>query len=100
MTINIFALCNDYLGCYDLPLYRKESPTDMEESFRRSVLTDPDGAFQNHAHEKSLFLLGTFDDVSGLIMPLEKPQKLLPLAKLFPPGYLAMKEAQTNGRAN
>lgn len=104
MTIHIYALCNDYLGCFDAPMFRQESEADIQEGLRRSILTDPDGAYKNFAHEKALFYLGEYDDITGIIKPIEQPKKILALAKLFPPGYLAKKEAlaaqQDGGQVN
>ena len=92
MKYKVIALCSDYLGCYDQPTFSNLSEEDVMEQYRRSVLADPDGAYKARASEKSLFVLGEFDDVSGVILPFKQPKKLVSLASYFPAGYLAKKE--------
>jgi len=97
MTVHIYALCNDYIGCFDAPIFVMQDEPTIQEGYRRMVLGDPDQAFKALLHEKSLFYLGEYDDTNGVISPIEQPKKLIALAKLFPPGYLAKKEALSNG---
>jgi len=90
----IIALFSNYLGVYDVPQFAEaRDDADLKESYRRVILSDPDGAFGARAHEKTLCKLGEFDDFTGKIEVLDSPIKVLDLATLFPVGYLAKKDA-------
>lgn len=96
----MIALFNAYLGAYDEPMCaRFDDKADISEAYRRTVLVDPDAAFKNRAQEKTVCVVGEFDDTTGVITAYETPEKLCDLAKFFPAGYLAKKLAQ-EGDAN
>lgn len=92
MKLTMFAFFNAYLGCYDQPVFAKESIENVVESYRRSILSNPDQAYQGKFNEKELVELGSFDDFEGKFELIE-PRKILHFAKCFPPGYLKKKEA-------
>lgn len=92
MTLFIVSLLNSYLGCYEAPQTSNLTKDNIKEQYHRSVMMDPDGAFQARANEKIVTILGEFDDTTGKIVPYETPEKLLDLVTCFPRGYLAQKE--------
>lgn len=94
MKLTIIALYSAFLGCYDKPTF-SEYPEDMTaEMYHRQIMSVPDEAYKARAHEKTVCILGTFDDVTGSMELLEQPKKLLELSTCFPRGYLASKEAK------
>jgi len=93
----IVALFSTYLGVYDVPQFSDaRDDDDLKESYRRAILSDPDGAYHARAQEKALCKLGEFDDFTGKITVFPEPIKILDLAALFPAGYLMKKEAFKN----
>lgn len=94
MRYMVYALQNAYLGAFDLPVVHQLSPEDMIESYRRLVVQDPERCYQSYVHEKTLCVIGEFDDITGIITPVE-PKKIKELAGLFPAGFIAGKEAKT-----
>lgn len=96
MKLTIVALYSSYLGAYDKPTFQELTGKDVAEQYRRSVLAAPDQAYKALAQDKTVVILGTFDDVSGVIELLDSPMKVLDLASAFPPGFLKKMEALKN----
>lgn len=96
MKLTIVALYSSYLNAYDNPTFSNLKPADVAEQYRRSVLAAPDQAYKALAQDKTVVILGTFDDVSGEIELLDAPMKVLDLASAFPAGYLKKMEALKN----
>lgn len=96
MKLTIVSLYSSYLNAYDNPTISNLQPADVAEQYRRSVLAAPEQAYQALAQDKTVCILGTFDDITGKIEVLDQPQKVLDLASAFPPGFLKQKEAAKN----
>ena len=96
MTLHVVCLYNSYLDVYETPTFHNlPTKEDVVELFRRSVLSDPKGAYNAHAQEKEICLLGTFDDKTGAFDLFERPLRLAGLSQFFPAGYLSkLKEAE------
>lgn len=99
MTLHIYSLQNAYLGVFEAPMTRLEDEKAMAEMMRRSVLSDPDGCYKAYGHEKTLYYIGEFDEETAKITIIEQPKAIVPLAKLFPPGYLARMESDAGAAA-
>lgn len=93
MKLLMIALLNTYLGCYESPQTSNLTKENIKEQYHRSVMMDPDGAFKARVNEKTVCILGEFDDLTGEITPYKTPEKLLDLVTCFPRGYIAKKEA-------
>lgn len=94
MKVTVYALYNNYLSVYDLPQFRQMSTEDIAEGLRRSILMDPDAALKNHVDEKSLVILGTWEDEKCKFDLHDEPKKVCDLAGCFPRGYLAAHKPQ------
>lgn len=94
----MYALYSEYVGAYDKPFVHDYEPEQAKESFRRTILQDPDGAFKNFAHEKILCFIGTWDDQSGEFIPTcsNEEKRIVDLATFFPVGYLAAHARKDN----
>lgn len=89
----LVSLYSNYLDAYDDPTLSQYPEEDLPTLYKRTIFADPDGAYKWRAHEKTLVIFGTFDDCKGKFELLENPKHVVPLASLFPPGYLQKKEA-------
>lgn len=95
MNRPVLSLFNAYIGAYDEPIVaRCDTKDDVVEAYRRLVLSDPETAYKNFAHEKTVCVVGYFDDMKGVIQATDSPEKLCDLAKFFPAGFIAKKIAQ------
>ena len=92
----VYCLYACYLDVYETPIVYNfgNDEKDLQEGFRRLIVTDPDKAFAERLNEKEICILGTWDDSSGTIELKEHPVRLAHLASLFPKGYLSSKEAR------
>lgn len=93
----VISLYSTYLDAYDDPSITVHPEENLKELYTRTVYSDPEGAWKARAQEKSVVILGTFDDCTGELIAFDKPKKLFELAALFPKGWLAQKEAKLNG---
>lgn len=83
MIYKIIAVKDTKLGCFMPAQCVNDTPVeDIVESHRRAVLMKKIPV--NMALHYQLFLLGKYDDKSGIIEPLEKAQHLVDLADFIP----------------
>lgn len=94
MKYIVYALQNAFIGAYDLPVISQAQPDDMIEGYRRLIVQEPDRAYSTYVHEKTLCIIGEFDDITGVLVPCQ-PKKIKEIAALFPAGYLAKKESES-----
>lgn len=88
MKLTIAVFYSEYLQAYDVPQFLNQDPNNLKEGFRRSILSDVDAAFKAHVHEKKLYLLGFFDDETGIFDLLPEQTLICDMAPLFPKGYI------------
>lgn len=100
MTRPILSLFNAYLGAYDDPYVAiVKDMEDIKTAFKRQILMQPDKSYAAFLQEKTVCLIGQFDDETGVITPCELV-KVCDLAQFFPAGYLAKRRAQEEGGTN
>lgn len=92
MKLTVFTFYKDYLGVFDPPMFAKEPMDAVVESYRRSILSAPDQAYQSKFQEITLVELGKFDDFEGKFELLPEPKSWSKCSKFFPAGFLAKKE--------
>jgi len=94
MNFYVYATYNSYMDVYDTPIFQKYDDKEMLEAFRRMIFDNPEEAFKKHFDEKTLFVLGEYDDRKGTLITFEQPKAVGHLASMFPKGFLAKKEQE------
>lgn len=92
----IITLYSSYLDAYDEPSVTQFQIADLKTVYSRTILADPEGAWRARAQEKTVVVLGEFDDCTGKLDAYSEPKKLFELAPLFPKGFIMKKEAKSN----
>lgn len=98
MTLHVYALFNSYIEAFDAPFVEQADEKTLLEGYRRSIFLNPQKFYDLWLHEKTLMYLGEFDDVKGILTPIDQPKSVKALAGLFPPGFLAQKESLKDGK--
>lgn len=89
----IYCYFNVYLNAWDKPMAQNFEPNDMAEGVRRYIMMNPDEALKGRFDEKELYVLGSFDDVTGTIELCEK-KCLAHCSSFFPNGFLKAHQPQ------
>lgn len=92
----LVSLYSAYLDAYDEPTLTQYQLADLKTVYTRTILCDPEGAWRARAQEKTVVVLGEFDDCNGHLEAYPEPKKLFELAPLFPKGFIMNKEAKSN----
>lgn len=94
MKKTLYSFYNIHLDCYDQPIVSELTIDQIQENYRRSILSAPDKAFESRVPEKRLVQFGFYDDFDGKFEIFEHPKQICEMSKFFPAGYLAKKIAQ------
>lgn len=88
---NIYILKNKIAGYYEPPFINHYSKEEIKESYRRLSILDAAAFTKQHFHECDLFLVGTFDDITGKIELLPEREFVIDLRDLYSQ-YLEVKK--------
>lgn len=80
---NIYAFRNTLISAYNDPIFREQEKDSFAKEVQRFCILEKDAATKNHYHECELYLLGTFNDESGEMKLLDKPEFLIGLSQFF-----------------
>lgn len=94
MKKTLYSFYNVHLDCYDNPIATELTIDQIQENYRRSIVSAPDKAFDSFVHEKRLIQFGAWDDFDGTFELFDHPKTVCEMSKFFPSGYITKRIAQ------
>jgi len=80
---NVFGLRNRKISAYGDPIVTIASKEQMAKDLSRFCMVEPQEAKKAHYDESELFLIGTYDDEQGKIVPLQENEFICSFDNLF-----------------
>lgn len=80
---NVFGLRNRKIAAYGDPIITVASKEQMAKDLSRFCLIEPQEAKKAHYDESELFLIGTYDDETGRILPLKENEYICSFDNCF-----------------
>lgn len=75
MKLNIYSVFDNAVKAY-MPIFLSRAHGEAVRSFAEAV-NDPQKPFGKYSTDYTLYYLGQWDDVEGMIYPLPHPEKML-----------------------
>lgn len=82
MKLNVYVYYDQKAKCFCSPMFSSDSVEVCKENVQRAVAA---GNVKFNARDFSLYTLGIYDDVAGIIYGLEKPELIAHLIEFIPP---------------
>lgn len=80
---NVFGLRNRKIAAYGDPIITVASKEQMAKDLSRFCLIEPQEAKKAHYDESELYLIGTYDDELGKIVPLKENEYICSFDNCF-----------------
>lgn len=84
MRLEIYAVQDAVVGAFAQPIFMVNRGAALRSV--QSALGDPSQPFTKHPADFSLWMLGHYDDNSGLITPMVPPERVIGFAEFGPAG--------------
>lgn len=81
MKLNTYSYYDQKAKCFCTPMFTSDSIEVTKENVQRAVAT---GNIKFNARDFSLYYLGVFDDVAGVIYGIDKPELIAHLVEFIP----------------
>lgn len=83
MIMQIFAVKDKQVDAFLQPFFSPTTGSALRSIME--VVNDPGHTFSKHAADYVLYVLGTFDDATGIIDPIALPEPIVNLSDLVKP---------------
>lgn len=96
MKLKVFSVYDQVTGAYLQPFFMQNVPLAIRAI--TDVLADPEHTFNKHSADYHLAELGEYDDVSGVITPLEPITRICYLNELRHNPLETIEKVATDGQ--
>lgn len=81
MKLNVYSYYDQKAKCFCTPMFTSDDKDVTKENIARAIVS---GKMQFNPKDFSLYWLGVFDDVAGVVYGIDKPELLAHLMEFVP----------------